>query len=326
MVEHVVRHVVDVLGQNVSPTSEQRHGLAGSDEAEGGPRARPIFDEPVQLREPGVVRIPGREDEADGVVRYRRVDEDLGGDLLHAEHVLRIEDLLGLVRADPGEAQGYVPMYYTNTFFFEDASPVTLTGSSDATNIDFELVSGRLIRGTITDTNALPIPDIDLDLFDTNGVYMEANAATDVNGNYAMGPLQPGAYVVRADPTEVQGYLRVYYHNAFFSEDASPVTVDAASDAVGIDFEHADIRHSDLRNADLTKSNLNKAKLWGCKVRNTKLPSAVGHLKLLLMFSQVFQIFSKRADKARDMRERKRIRQVAELVREREAERKRRAR
>jgi hypothetical protein len=98
------------------------------------------------------------------------------------------------------------------------------------------------------------------------------------------------------------------------------------TDAVGIDFENADIRHSDLRNADLTKGNLNKAKLWGCKVRNTKLPSAVGHLKLLLRFSQIFQVFSKRADKMRDMRERKRIRQVAELVREREAERKRRAR
>ena len=44
------------------------------------------------------------------------------------------------------------------------------------------------------------------------------------------------------------------------------------------------------------------------------------------MLSQVFQIVSKRADKLREGREKKRIRQVAELVREREAERKRRVR
>jgi uncharacterized protein YjbI with pentapeptide repeats len=98
------------------------------------------------------------------------------------------------------------------------------------------------------------------------------------------------------------------------------------TDAVGIDLEKADIRYSDLRNSDLTKANLNKTKLWGCKIRNTKLPSSVGHLKILLKLSQVFQIVGKRADKMRDAREKKRIRQVAELVREREADRKRRAR
>jgi len=98
------------------------------------------------------------------------------------------------------------------------------------------------------------------------------------------------------------------------------------TDAVGIDLENADIRYSDLRNSDLTKANLNKTKLWGCKIRNTRLPSSVGHLKLLLKLSQVFQIVGKRADKMRDAREKKRIRQVAELVREREADRKRRAR
>ena len=44
------------------------------------------------------------------------------------------------------------------------------------------------------------------------------------------------------------------------------------------------------------------------------------------MLSQVFQVVGKRADKMREAREKKRIRQVAELVREREADRKRRAR
>jgi putative protein kinase ArgK-like GTPase of G3E family len=98
------------------------------------------------------------------------------------------------------------------------------------------------------------------------------------------------------------------------------------TDAVGIDLGGADIRYSDLRNADLTKANIASAKLWGCKVRNTKLPSSVGHLKLLLKVSQIFQGFGKRAERMKQTREQKRIRQVAELVREREAERKRRRR
>ena len=98
------------------------------------------------------------------------------------------------------------------------------------------------------------------------------------------------------------------------------------ADAVGIDLQNADIRYADLRNADLTKANISGTKLWGCKVRNTKLPSSVGHLKLLLMVSQIFQGVGKRAAKMKQTREQKRIRQVAELVREREAERKRRPR
>jgi hypothetical protein len=98
------------------------------------------------------------------------------------------------------------------------------------------------------------------------------------------------------------------------------------TDAVGIDLERADLRYSDLRNADLTKANITSAKLWGCRIRNTKLPTSVGHLKLLLALSQVFQGFGRKAAKAREARERKRVQQVAELVREREAARKRRAR
>ncbi len=52
----------------------------------------------------------------------------------------------------------------------------------------------------------------------------------------------------------------------------------------------------------------------------------MGHLKLMLKVSQIFQGFGKKAAKAKESREQKRIRQVAELVREREAARKRRAR
>jgi hypothetical protein len=52
----------------------------------------------------------------------------------------------------------------------------------------------------------------------------------------------------------------------------------------------------------------------------------VGHFKIILKISQLFQGVGKKANKLKQSREQKRIRQVAELVREREAARKRRAR
>lgn len=52
----------------------------------------------------------------------------------------------------------------------------------------------------------------------------------------------------------------------------------------------------------------------------------MGHWTLFLKLSQLFQSASRRADKMKQARERKRIREVAELVRDREKARKRRSR
>jgi hypothetical protein len=49
-------------------------------------------------------------------------------------------------------------------------------------------------------------------------------------------------------------------------------------------------------------------------------------MKVVLKLSQVFQVIGRRREKLRDARERKRVQQVAELVRKRESDRKRRAR
>jgi hypothetical protein len=64
--------------------------------------------------------------------------------------------------------------------------------------------------------------------------------------------------------------------------------------------------------------------MWGARVRNTKLPANMGHMLVLLRFSQLFQGLGARRRKAIEARERKRVQQVAELVRDREATRKRR--
>ena len=98
------------------------------------------------------------------------------------------------------------------------------------------------------------------------------------------------------------------------------------TDAIGIDLEKADIRWSDLRNADLTKANVATTRMWGSRVRNTKLPANMGHMTLVLKVGQIFQGFGSKRQKAKEARERKRVQKVAELVRDREAARKRRTR
>ena len=55
------------------------------------------------------------------------------------------------------------------------------------------------MRWRITDTIGRPIFDIDLDVFDTAGNFMEATARSDTNGDYMIGPFVPGDYVLRAD-------------------------------------------------------------------------------------------------------------------------------
>ena len=70
---------------------------------------------------------------------------------------------------------------------------------------------------------------------------------------------------------------------------------------------------------------MNGALLWGGIARGAKLPPAMLHWRLILAVTQVFTAARRKSEKLQDAREQKRIREVAELVRKREAGRKRRS-
>ncbi|MEM7396463.1 MAG: carboxypeptidase regulatory-like domain-containing protein, partial [Verrucomicrobiota bacterium] len=141
-----------------------------------------------------------------------------------------------ITRADPTAEQGLLQMYYNGVVFSEDATPVSV-GLTAVTNIDFSLLPGRSIEGTMTDTNGTPLAGIDLDLFDTNGVRLDVNATSGDDGRYSIGALLPGAYILRADPAATQGYIRAYYGDHLFEEDATPIMVRAETDTTNIDFQ-----------------------------------------------------------------------------------------
>ncbi|MEM7394332.1 MAG: carboxypeptidase regulatory-like domain-containing protein [Verrucomicrobiota bacterium] len=142
-----------------------------------------------------------------------------------------------IVQCEPTPDQGYIGLYYSNSFLEAGAVPVPVIADQDTTNINFVLKPGASIRGRITDTNGVPLYDVDLDVFDTAGNRLDPDGDTDLDGYYAIGPLPPGtSYVVRADPDPETGYMRTYYTNNLFVEQATPVALPDLMDVTNINF------------------------------------------------------------------------------------------
>lgn len=143
------------------------------------------------------------------------------------------------VRADPDPALGQlqVAKFYGGVFTLEGATPIVIAGQSvDGINIDLD-VPGGVIGGRITSkATGAGVAEMDLDLYDSTGQRQAYNAKSDVDGNYLLGPVPPGSYILRADPTIAQGLQRTYYPDTPFSGEA--VLIDVTADAVtsNIDF------------------------------------------------------------------------------------------
>ncbi len=143
------------------------------------------------------------------------------------------------VKAVPIYPQPYVDEFYDDVVEQENAEsvPVTLTG--ETTGINFKLTEGGYILGTVRDAAVSnPIYDMDLDLYDINWGWVDYSDHTDSDGEFLIGALPFGGYYVRCDPTASQGYKPLYYMQAFWPQDAIPVSISSDSgNAVDIDFD-----------------------------------------------------------------------------------------
>lgn len=142
------------------------------------------------------------------------------------------------IRAKPDLALGqyFVPAYYGGAVTRAHATPIMIT-NADVTGVVLDLVPGGGISGHVVDrSTASPLVNFDLDLYDTNHVYQPFAAFTDTNGSYVLGPVPPGRYQLRVDPTVEQGYARTYYSNFFFHASAQTIEVQAGRMTPSIDF------------------------------------------------------------------------------------------
>jgi len=94
---------------------------------------------------------------------------------------------------------GYINELYNDRpcFFYchlPNGDPITVTVGSDNSGIDFQLVLGGTISGTVTDADTkVGLEPILVDFFDSNGDWV-GNIGTDGSGNYASAGLLAGDY------------------------------------------------------------------------------------------------------------------------------------
>lgn len=142
-----------------------------------------------------------------------------------------------LLRADPMLSQGYPVTYFPSAMRDTEAVAISVTEGARTGHIDFFLQEGGAVAGRIIDAaTRQPLSGIDLDVYDAQNNRAAVDAATDENGRYAVGILLPGAYSLRADPAMEQHYPRTYYPNAYRSEEAVAVLVEAGHMKDHIDF------------------------------------------------------------------------------------------
>lgn len=144
--------------------------------------------------------------------------------------------------ADPDitlDSQLYVKAFHGGAPDLATATPVVV-GASPVTNINLALTAGGTIRGTIRDMlTSVPLADIDLDVFDSGGVRVNAQAKTDPDGAFEIGALAPGVYLLRADPSPAQGFARTYYPNTPSDSGATPIGVATGVRTSNVDFSLA---------------------------------------------------------------------------------------
>jgi len=138
---------------------------------------------------------------------------------------------------------GYAQQYYPDIFAHHLAEPVTISGGGTAIDIDFHLVPGGIITGTIVDQDtSLPLANINVNsgLMDGEGGI---GTCTDADGSFALYGAIYGDYAVSAgggwdhcqdQPSE---YVEKYWDGVYTWNDATPVTVDNPDPVTGIYLE-----------------------------------------------------------------------------------------
>jgi hypothetical protein len=136
------------------------------------------------------------------------------------------------------DADGYQPEYFDDVPTLEGSEPVEVVGGLPTPDISAALTADATISGTVTDMDHQPL----------EGAWVYAASVgsddgnweqTNENGEYTIPEMPAGSYTVffeyDADWDTDGGYLSEYYDNVGEIEDATPVTVAAGDDELGID-------------------------------------------------------------------------------------------
>ena len=123
--------------------------------------------------------------------------------------------------------------YFSDKPDLASADPVTVTPGSDTPDINAVLARGGSISGMVTNTSALPLENICVDVFDAND-DPTASSYTDSGGAYTVTGLPGGSYRVLFFDCGRGVFTDEYYDNQPDLDSAEPVAVSAGSNTPGI--------------------------------------------------------------------------------------------
>jgi protocatechuate 3,4-dioxygenase beta subunit len=95
--------------------------------------------------------------------------------------------------------------------------------------------SPGMVAGTVKDKQGTGIPGVRIRMFELSNEHFLFSTMTDSNGAFAVGEVDPGTYLFRADPKSGSSFSEQWFNGAERIQDATPVVV-AESSKVSIDF------------------------------------------------------------------------------------------
>lgn len=141
--------------------------------------------------------------------------------------------------------EGYFDELYddlpcTTSCTVTDGTPIVVTAGNTTSNIDFALLKGGKITGTVTEQGtSLKLPNIDVDIYDSGGTWV-TEGLTDANGDYASSVgLTTGTYYAKTWNSD--HYLNELYDDlpcwkSCTVTSGTPIGVTTGSTTTGIDF------------------------------------------------------------------------------------------
>jgi len=159
------------------------------------------------------------------------------GGLVDGDYRVRIDN------TDGGIPEGFAGEFYNNTYQYDEADRITISGGNSVVDIDFELSPGGTITGVIVDQNSgLPIPNTNVDMHDDDQGFGFGNC-TDSNGIYQAVGLPYGDYIVESGGNwnycqdQPSQYAHQYYDHKQYYIDADIVGInDSFTTATDINF------------------------------------------------------------------------------------------
>ncbi|MDZ7362583.1 MAG: carboxypeptidase regulatory-like domain-containing protein [candidate division KSB1 bacterium] len=132
-------------------------------------------------------------------------------------------------------ARGYLPEFWKEAANLKDAKPVEVPESGDIKDINFTLMQGGAISGSVLSAaDQKPLGGAAVHVFLKDSRVPMARGESGRDGKYRIEGLPSGEYIVFAT---AEGFQGLYYKDAPQREDATPVKVEAPKETGEINFQ-----------------------------------------------------------------------------------------